>query len=84
MGIPEYEGKRYEGRIKNGGILISVHCDNSEWVGKAKKILKETGAEDVASAGEKGASTHGVDKTTGKPVRTDETYKEHEREKVLR
>src|ERR1043166_353000 len=31
MGIPEYEAKRYEGRIKNGGFLISVHCDNSEW-----------------------------------------------------
>jgi hypothetical protein len=52
MGIPEYEAKRYEGRIKEGGILLSVHCDNSEWVGKAKDLLKQTGAEDVASAGE--------------------------------
>lgn len=55
MGIPEYEAKRYEGRIKDGGILVSVHCDNSDWVGKAKHILKDTGAEDVASAGEASA-----------------------------
>src|SRR6202022_998769 len=40
MGIPEFEAKRYEGRIKEGGILVSVHCDNSEWVGRAKDILK--------------------------------------------
>ena len=55
MGIPEYEAKRYEGRIKEGGILLSVHCDNSEWVGKAKDILKQTGADDVSSAGEASA-----------------------------
>ena len=52
MGIPEYEAKRYEGRIKNGGILLSVHCDDSEWTKKAKKILEDTGAEDVSSTGE--------------------------------
>jgi hypothetical protein len=84
MGIPEYEAKRYEGRVKHGGILISVHCDNSEWVDKAKHILKGTGAEDISSAGEKAASTHGVEKTTGKPVQTDDTYTKREREKVLR
>lgn len=55
MGIPEYEAKRYEGRVKEGGILVSVHCDNSEWVSKAKTVLKETGAEDVSSAGEASA-----------------------------
>lgn len=55
MGIPEYEAKRYEGRIKTGGSLLSVHCDNSEWVGRAKRILEQTGAHDVASADEKGA-----------------------------
>jgi hypothetical protein len=69
MGIPEYEAKRYEGRVKDGGILISVHCDDSEWVDKAKDILKRTGAEDIASAGEKTASTHGV-VTDKKPVGT--------------
>ena len=52
MGIPEYEAKRYEGRVKSGGTLISVHCDNSEWVRRAKTILNETGAEDIDSAGE--------------------------------
>lgn len=52
LGIPEYEAKRYEGRIKSGGILLSVHCDDSNWIQKAKKILERTGAEDVSSAGE--------------------------------
>ena len=84
MGIPEYEAKRYEGRVKNGGILLSVHCDNSDWVDKAKHILKGTGAEDIASAGEKAASTHGAAKTSGKPVETDDDYTQREREKVLR
>jgi rhodanese-related sulfurtransferase len=60
MGIPEYEAKRYEGRVKNGGVLLSVHCDSSEEVGRAKDILKQSGAEDVSSSGEKGVSTHGV------------------------
>jgi Heat induced stress protein YflT domain len=55
MGIPEYEAKRYEGRIKEGGILLSVHCDNSDWVKRAKGTLKQTGAEDVSSAGEASA-----------------------------
>src|SRR5262250_2913241 len=52
MGIPEYEAKRYEGRVKSGGILLSVHCDDSEWTAKAKRILEESGAEDVSSTGE--------------------------------
>ena len=42
VGIPEYEAKRYEGRIKEGNILLSVHADNSEWVNKAERILKDT------------------------------------------
>jgi hypothetical protein len=54
-GIPEYEAKRFEGRVKDGGILLSVHCDSSEWTTRAKKILGETGAEDVSSAGEAAA-----------------------------
>src|SRR5438874_8309177 len=36
LGIPEYEAKRYEGRVKNGGILLSVHTDSSEWTKRAK------------------------------------------------
>jgi hypothetical protein len=63
MGIPEYEAKRYEGRVKNGGILISVHCESSEEISRAREILKATGAEDVASSGEKAVSTHGVDRS---------------------
>jgi hypothetical protein len=55
LGIPEYEAKRYEGRIKAGGILLSVHCDNGEWISKAKQLLKNSGAEDIASAGENSA-----------------------------
>jgi hypothetical protein len=55
MGMPEYEAKRYEGRIKEGGILLSVHCDSSEWVKRAKDLLKNTGADDIASAGEASA-----------------------------
>src|SRR5690349_14854895 len=61
MGIPEYEAKRYEGLVKDGGILLSVHCDTSQEIDRAKEILKATGAEDIASAGEKSASTHGVE-----------------------
>jgi hypothetical protein len=62
MGIPEYEAKRYEGRIKDGGVLLSVHCDTSEEISRAKELLKQTGAEDIASSGEKSVSTHGVSK----------------------
>src|SRR6201986_2354701 len=61
MGIPEYEAKRYEGRVKDGGVLLSVHCDSSQEVSRAKEILKATGAEDISSSGEKSVSTHGVD-----------------------
>ena len=55
MGIPEYEAKRYEGRVKQGGILLSVHADSSEWVKRAEDILERTGATDVSSAGEAAA-----------------------------
>lgn len=62
MGIPELEAKRYEGRIKEGGILLSVHGDNSEWTSKAKEILKQTGADDVSSTGEASADYAKTDK----------------------
>ena len=64
MGIPEYEAKRYEGRVKDGGVLLSVHCDTSEEISRAKDLLKETGAEDISSAGEKAVSSQGVDTET--------------------
>jgi len=52
MGIPEYEAKRYEGAVRDGGTLLSVHCDTSEQVSLAKQGLRDTGAHDIASAGE--------------------------------
>lgn len=52
VGIPEYEAKRYEGRIRNGGILLSVHCDNSDWVKRAKEVLEHTGGNDISTSGE--------------------------------
>jgi len=52
MGIPEYEAKRYEGAVKDGGTLLSVHCDTSEQVDAAKAALKETGARDISSSSE--------------------------------
>jgi len=52
MGIPEYEAKRYEGRVKDGGILLTVHCDTSDEITRAKAILEQTGAEDISSSGE--------------------------------
>jgi hypothetical protein len=54
MGIPEFEAKRYEGKVKQGGVLLSVHTDSSEQVKRAKKIFEEAGAEDISTAGEAG------------------------------
>src|SRR4051794_14513184 len=62
LGIPEYEAKRYEGRVKQGGILLSVHCDDSDWTKRAKAILERTGAEDVSSTGEASADYAKTDK----------------------
>jgi hypothetical protein len=53
MGIPEYEAKRYEGRIRDGGVLVSVHCDSSDWVKRGKEILEQTGGQDIAAESEK-------------------------------
>lgn len=49
-GVPEYEAKRYEGRIRSGGALLSVHCESDVWAGRAKEMLRHTGAEDVSVA----------------------------------
>jgi hypothetical protein len=62
MGIPEYEAKRYEGRVKEGGILLSVHSDNSEWTKKAKDLLQHTGADDISSTGEASADYSKTDR----------------------
>jgi len=63
MGIPEYEAKRYEGKVKSGNILISVHTENSDQVKLAKEIFKQGGGEDISSTGESSA-----------PKETAETY----------
>lgn len=51
-GIPEYEAKRYEGRLKEGHILLSIHCDNEDWAKRANAMLKQVGAEDISTASE--------------------------------
>lgn len=61
MGIPEYEAKRYEGRLKDGGVLLSVHCDTSEDVTQAKKLLEGTGAEHISSSKEASSDREAVE-----------------------
>lgn len=65
LSLPEYEAKRYEGRVRNGGILISVHCDDSKWADKAERVLRASGAEDTSAAGE----ASGDFAETDRPVR---------------
>lgn len=62
MGIPEFEAKRYEGRLQKGGILLSVHCDTAEEIKRAKEVLKASGAEDVSSTGESSVDTKKTDR----------------------
>ena len=63
MGIPEYEANRYEGRIKEGGILLSVHADDADWKNKGKDILEHTGAEEIGFKGE----SHGDYEVSDRP-----------------
>jgi len=70
MGIPEYEAKRYEGKVKGGNILISVHSESSEETSRAKDIFEAAGAEDIATSGEAGI------KDTGK-TRADRTTRDY-------
>ena len=81
MGIPEYEAKRYEGRVKEGGILVSIHCDTSEEISRAKDLFKATGADDIASSGESSHNVESKDKAgrtyvKTAPLGTDRTYDE--------
>ncbi len=55
MGIPEIEAKRYEGKLKDGNILISVHTDSSSEATAAKKIFEDAGADDIATSSEASA-----------------------------
>jgi hypothetical protein len=68
LGIPEYEAKRYEGRVREGGILLSVHSDSPAWTKRAKEILERTGAQDVSSTGEATADYAATDKPVARSV----------------
>lgn len=55
MGIPEYEAKRYEGKVRDGNILISVHTEDGDEVKRAKAVFEEAGAEDISTSSEASA-----------------------------
>ena len=63
MGFPEYEAKRYEGRVKNGGILLSVHCDTSTWCETARRVMVDCGAEDISSTTESSSDSDRTEPT---------------------
>jgi hypothetical protein len=63
LGIPEYEAKRYEGRMQKGGILLSVHCDTSDEIKRAEELFKTTGAEDISSSTESSVASAKVEKS---------------------
>ncbi len=52
MGIPELEAKRYEGKLKEGNILVSVHTDNADEVKRVKDVFQAAGATDISVAAE--------------------------------
>lgn len=66
LGIPEYQAKRYEGRMRKGGILLSVHADDPEWARKGKDILMHSGAEDISSIGESRGDFGNTDRPTAR------------------
>jgi hypothetical protein len=64
LSLTEYVAKRYAGRIRHGGILLSVHCDSAEWCDRAKKTLKDTGARNISCASEARADYGTTDRPT--------------------
>lgn len=68
MGIPEYEAKRYEGKVREGGILISVHTENSDEARRAEDIFKLAGAQDISKAGESSVPSDQKAATTSYPA----------------
>jgi len=62
MGMPEYEAKRFAGRIKQGGVLMSVHCDNPDWIKRARDLLRQTGAAGIDYRAESSADFFVSDK----------------------
>ena len=72
MGIPEYEAKRFEGLVKEGKALLSVHCNSSDLVKKAKEVLEASGGKDIASRNEESVSNDddvGTLRPTAAPIR---------------
>jgi len=65
MGIPESEAKRYEGHVRKGGVLMSVHCKTTDEISRAEDLLAQTGARDIASSGEAAAERESVSKVAG-------------------
>jgi hypothetical protein len=70
FGIPEYEAKRYETVVKDGGMLLSAHADDSAWVDKAEKIFKECGARDISSTKEEHGKKDSTDHSIERPARS--------------
>ena len=70
LGIPEFEAKRYEGRMQRGGILLSVHCETSEEIKRAKSVLEATRAEDVSSTSESSSNVDKNEREMGRAART--------------
>jgi len=75
MTIPEYEAIRFAGRIREGGVLVSIHCDNHRWASRAKAILEDSGAQDVAVTREKEGDFGNNDKPLPR-IRTTTTHEE--------
>jgi hypothetical protein len=67
LGIPEHQAKQYEGRMRKGGILLSVHAEDQESASKGEQILEQTGAEDIASTGEPKEDFSNPDRSTARP-----------------
>ena len=67
MSIPEFEAKRYRGLIKDGRALLSVHCDNSDWIARARHVLKSVGGRGVVTKNEPSGSTGALPSATAVP-----------------
>ena len=57
MGMPEFEAKKYEGKVKSGSALISVHSEDGNETKRAKDIFESAGAKDITTAGEVGVAS---------------------------
>jgi hypothetical protein len=60
LGIPEYEAKLYEGRLKNGGMLLSVHCETPKQIDDARRLMEQTGAEDISTTSDTRKASSGA------------------------